>query len=100
TLKFFSYGGAGDWTTVGRVRSEKAGQIEFDVHERLSPFSSPQTYFHEGINKRCLEVFSCGYPTARKALIDSLEAMLMGERDLEECKGALVNYNFPDQTTT
>ena len=58
TLNSFSYGGADDWTVIAQLKSENAGRIEFDVHERLSIFSSPQTYFHEGINKRCLEVFA------------------------------------------
>jgi hypothetical protein len=95
TLNSFSYGGADDWIRVCQLKCEHAGRIEFAVHEKLSRFSSPQTYVHEGLTTRCLEVFSCGYPTARKVLTDLLDVRQIN--NLQERKDALLNYNFPDR---
>lgn len=51
------YGGISDWSTICHVRCTNAGRVEFDIHELLLPFASPQTYTREGKIVDCLEIF-------------------------------------------
>lgn len=94
TLNSFSYGGASDWMVVGKVRVESAGRAEFDVHAKLSHFNLPQTYLHQGLSTKCLEVFSCSYPTARAAVASSISDLEL--KRLWERPDAYLNYNFED----
>ncbi len=68
TINGYEYGGAIDWQKIAQVFFPKnAGQAEFEVHTKLERFDSPQTYLANGHQTKCLEIFACGYPTARKA---------------------------------
>lgn len=92
TVNCFSYGGADDWGVISQLKCKNAGSIEFDVHEKLSPFSSPQSYYRSGVKTNCLETFACGYPIARQALKN-----VVGDNEMKnifERKDAFLNYNF------
>lgn len=94
TINGYEYGGANDWQRVAQMFFPKnAGQIEFEVHTKLEPFASPQTYWANGHKTKCSEIFACSYPTARKALVDAAG----NESGLKERSGALQAFAFEDR---
>jgi hypothetical protein len=85
TINGYEYGGANDWQIIAQMFFAKnAGQAEFEVHTKLEPFASPQTYLANGHRTQCSEIFACGYPLARRALIDAAGS----EGGLKERSGA------------
>ena len=73
--------------------AKNAGQAEFEVHTKLEPFASPQTYLANGHRTQCSEIFACGYPLARRALIDAAGS----EGGLKERSGASEIFAFDDR---
>jgi hypothetical protein len=94
TINGYEYGGANDWQIVAQMFFAKnSGQAEFEVHTNLEPFASPQTYWANGRRTQCSEIFSCGYPLARRALIEAAGS----ESGLKERSGALEIFTFDDR---
>jgi hypothetical protein len=68
-LNIIGYGGIADWRVLYYAKFTKAGTVEFTAHQRLLEFLSSRTYFRENVTVECREIFACGYPTARDALL-------------------------------
>ncbi|MEO3430705.1 GIY-YIG nuclease family protein [Pelagibius sp. CAU 1746] len=91
------YGGISDWSKICEVQCRNAGRIEFEVHELLAAYATPRSYLRDGVNVDCTEIFSCGYPCAREALLG-----VLSEEEAEsfrERKDAAINYNFTDRAS-
>ena len=69
---------------------KNAGLAEFEVHSKLENFASPQTYWANGHETKCREIFSCSYATAREALVEVAGT----ESGLKEQIGAMEKYCF------
>ena len=66
------YGGASDWEMLTWVQADKAGEVEFDAHERLKAHNVKGSYVRNGQRQDCYELFQCSYLLAKDALAQSL----------------------------
>lgn len=92
TIKGFAYGGANDWVKIAHLRHDKAGQLELEVHTKLAPYLSPQTYRANGRDTVCREIFSCGYGKVLAAILE-----VVGKeryRDIVAVKDVVAKYSF------
>jgi hypothetical protein len=94
TVNSFAYGGASDWGKIAHLRCKNAAQAEFSVHEKLSPFLAPQTYFANGRKTDCREIFSCSYSTVKTAIIEAVG--LQESAGIVEVANAEIRFAFPD----
>ncbi|WP_109156469.1 MULTISPECIES: GIY-YIG nuclease family protein [unclassified Azospirillum] len=69
-LNHYRYGDANDWEYLISAKTEKAGDVEFSIHAALVDYSVEGHYYREGKKTQCYELFSCGYVTARSAMVD------------------------------
>ena len=90
-----AYGGANDWICIAYVKCEKAGTVEFAVHQRLHAFSFAAQYVRSGRMHDAYELFSCGYSNARIALIASLPED--DRKKIVQRPDAAINYQFLDR---
>jgi len=95
TINGFAYGGASDWGKIAHLKCKHAGKVEFEIHSRLSPYLSPQSYFANGRKTFCKEIFSCGYGLVRKTIVDV--AGLEFSKDIDQVPDALSRFNFENQ---
>lgn len=97
-LNFDAYGGANDWICVAHARCEKAGAAEFIAHHKLRAFLAPATYVSAGRVHETYELFTCGYQSARTALLAAIpEAERAGFTERPDAK---LNYNFSDRRSS
>lgn len=67
-LNSYRYGGASDWKVEFFEVSQTAGRVEFAAHRLLSPHMVAGTYFKDGRNIECREIFNCSVAVAIKAV--------------------------------
>ena len=67
TLNNMGYGGSNDWRALYIVECQLGGQVESLIHKELEDFNTPRQYIRDGNTVDCLELFQCGYDTARHA---------------------------------
>jgi T5orf172 domain len=67
-LNYYVYGGASDWILQDAYSCNTAGKVEFEAHRILASYQYLGTYFKEGEEKECRELFKCSYTQARKAV--------------------------------
>jgi hypothetical protein len=67
-LNYYIYGGASDWKLHSAWTSTTACKVEFDVHRSLSDYRHYATYFKNGEEKECRELFKCSISVATKAV--------------------------------
>jgi hypothetical protein len=91
-LNHYSYGRADDWEILLWARVSNAGRIEADTHRALSDFSIEGTYFREGREAECYELFRCSYEMARDVLAELLPEGTKITADREQ--RSIVVYNF------
>jgi len=71
-LKAHQYGTTKDWEMLATVRTKRAGECEYNVHQALDRYRADGTYTKAGKPYVCYELFSCGFKIAEKALRESL----------------------------
>lgn len=70
TLRNQSYGGASDWVMVGHVQVDEYGRVEAGAHKLLEKYwDADASYFKDGKQQSAIEVFTCSYSIARRALM-------------------------------
>jgi hypothetical protein len=67
-LNVYQYGGVSDWNIEFYEAAGAAGRIEFAVHRTLSKFTASGTYFKNGRDIECQEIFKCSVSVAVKAV--------------------------------
>ena len=68
TLNFLGYGGISDWTLHFSHHCEKAGRVEFASQQKIKHFRVSRSYFREGVQVNCQELFSCAAEVAVGAI--------------------------------
>lgn len=71
-LRSYAYGGANDWEVVYSVFVSTAARVELDVQQALINSNVARSYFKDGFQVDCQELFSC----ASKVAIDLLNQLL------------------------
>lgn len=75
-LNGYEYGGVSDWHVEFYQQSQKAGRVEGETHRILSAYSvSSRTYFKNGGEIVCQEIFSCDVPVAIEAVQKALASV-------------------------
>jgi T5orf172 domain len=92
TINGFAYAGASDWGKIAHLKCKHAGKVEFDIHSKLSQYLSPQSYFANGRETRCREIFSCGYGIVRNTIADVVGQELA--KNIWEVQNASLRFNF------
>ena len=67
-LNTYRYGGASDWKIEFYEACRTAGRVEFAAHRILSKYILDGTYFKDGRDISCQEVFSCSISVGIKAI--------------------------------
>lgn len=67
-LNIYEYGGVSDWKIEFSTACSRAGHVEFAVHRVLSKHIVSGTYFKDGRNIECRELFNCNISLAIKAV--------------------------------
>jgi len=67
-LSYYQYGGASDWSLQVCVSCKAAGKVEFEAHRILTPHLHYGTYFKDGEDRECRELFSCSQTIAAQAV--------------------------------
>lgn len=62
------YGKVADWRLLSYIKCENAGHIEFEMHRDLASYAVSRSYWREGNEVQCREIFSCPFTLARDAL--------------------------------
>ena len=57
----YAYGGAADWKLKDFFPCKTAGRAELEAHRILSPHQTYGTYFKNGEDTECRELFKCSY---------------------------------------
>ena len=73
-LNVYRYGGADDWKLSIHAEFEHAGKVEFEVHKALSPWRAQATYFKEGVERECRELFSADHVDPMDAMMEAVNA--------------------------
>lgn len=68
SLNIYKYGGVADWHIAFHEESRMAGRAEFAAHKSLSPHTASGTYFKDGRDVECRELFCCSVSVAIKAV--------------------------------
>ena len=68
SLNNYRYGGVEDWRIEFCEASSTAGRIEFAAHQILSKLAVAGTYFKEGRDIECREIFICSVAVAVQAV--------------------------------
>lgn len=68
SLNACQYGGVSDWQIEFCQAASNAGRIEFAAQRALSQYTAAGTYFKEGTNTDCREIFSCSILEAIRAV--------------------------------
>ncbi len=89
-LNSYRYGGASNWRQVFEVKCELANQVEFRVHKILSPYQYGATYYKDGEDKECRELFRCGEELAKAAVHHAIS--MMGAKTDEAVKRPTPTY--------
>lgn len=72
-LNYYAYGGRTDWRIVHNVVAQHAGQVEFEAHRVLRrDYKAEGTYYKNGAERTCYELFNCHFEMAIKAVNDAL----------------------------
>jgi hypothetical protein len=69
SINAYGYGGTDDWELLAYLKTKNAGNVEFGTHNLLKQYSCPIQYNKGGKIVNCLELFSCGINTAKKAFV-------------------------------
>ena len=67
-LNSYEYGGYSDWNVIHTLNCECAGRVESTAHHLLSAYSVEATYYKNGRDIDCREIFSCSAKQALAAL--------------------------------
>lgn len=67
-LNAYKYGGVSDWKIAFCEATSTAGRIEFAAHRILSKHAISATYFKDGRDIDCREIFNCSASVAIKAV--------------------------------
>jgi hypothetical protein len=67
-LNGYQYGGCSDWKVVKILSCESAGRVESNAHQLLSAYAMNATYYKNGRDIDCRELFSCSLAQALAAL--------------------------------
>lgn len=67
-LNAYRYGGASDWKIEFYEACRTAGRVEFAAHRILSKYTVSGTYFKDGRDIECQEIFNCSISLAIKAV--------------------------------
>ncbi len=59
SLNRVGYGGSNNWKIEFAQQCERAGRIEFNVHQALSPYRVSKSYWKQGHLVDCNELFDC-----------------------------------------
>lgn len=86
------YASQTDWTMLAHIATNNAGAVEFKIQDLLSRYQQITQHFREGQIKETREVFACGYPIARYAVIRVLSPADLAK--LWEKPGAGTLYSF------
>lgn len=77
TLKYFQYGGTGDWALYSVERCECAARIELQTQRALFRFRHVAEHEKQGVSVTCQELFRC----TPKQAISALEETIKEEGD-------------------
>ncbi|MDE2416225.1 MAG: GIY-YIG nuclease family protein [Burkholderiales bacterium] len=73
-LNVYRYGGADDWKYFGSAEFAHAGKVEFEVHKALSRWQAQATYFKDGAERECRELFSTEHVDPMDAMTEIVNA--------------------------
>ncbi|MEI7931735.1 MAG: GIY-YIG nuclease family protein [Alphaproteobacteria bacterium] len=71
-LRAQKYGGASDWDILVHAMADMAGQVEFLAQDRLRKYQVTGSYFKNGREQACYELFRCSFDIAKVALVGAL----------------------------
>ena len=67
-LRSYEYGGARDWTLQRSITCKFAGKVELETHRILAPYLHQGTYYKDGDDRECRELFKCSEEVALAAI--------------------------------
>ena len=67
-LNYYRYGGSDDWKLHHKSLCEHAGRVEYEAHKSLNSFRVDGSYFKNGADVLCQEIFSCSLAEAVSAV--------------------------------
>lgn len=73
SLRTLRYGGVSDWRIEFQSFTDRAGAVEFAVHQSLKRYNVEAEYIRAGVSVACKELFSCSTTVALKALKAALQ---------------------------
>lgn len=85
-LNTYEYGGANDWQLYSSWSCETAGQVEFEAHRLLAPHQHFGSYFKDGEERECKELFKCTAAEVEAAVQAALGTPVAGQIHMETLK--------------
>lgn len=91
-INTYQYGGYKDWRLLASAFLDKSGRIENHIHQQLKDFQVNGSYWREGREQQCYELFRCDFIRPYKTL-----SSLGGKSFRLRCSSleqANANYSF------
>lgn len=73
-LNIYRYGGASDWSMIAKAWTDRAGEVECEVHRTLRRTSVTGSYWKAGMEIACYELFACKIDEAVAAMNAAISA--------------------------
>ncbi len=90
-----SYGGASDWELLFYILVPRAGEVEHNAQYLLRQYAVTKSYVKDWKEQYAIELFTCGYRTARNALFSAAGDSVIGApQQFRQCR----QYNFDRST--